>query len=86
MLYSGNNVDDPRQNSFRICALCKHFQVLEHQREFPYIVDSDYITYECAIVKDKKREDYLMDSDPMKSYQPHPEQGFDCPFWEPFQP
>ena len=75
-------VEKARRNPFRICALCRHFRVLESKREFPHIADTAYITYECAVFGGKKREDYLMDSAPEKSYTPHPEADFDCPYWE----
>lgn len=75
-------VEKARRNPFRICALCRHFRVLESKREFPHIADTAYITYECAVLGQKKREDYLMDSTPGESYRPHPEADFDCPYWE----
>ncbi len=71
-----------QKSHFRICALCKHFRVLESKREFPQIADTAYITYECAVLGSQGREDYLMDSHPASSYVPHPEADFDCPFWE----
>ena len=71
-----------RHNPFRICALCRHFRVLESKREFPHIVDTAYLTYECAVLQQTKREDYLMDSSPQTSYVPHPEADFECPYWE----
>jgi hypothetical protein len=75
-------VEKPTRNPFRICALCRHFRVLESKREFPQIADTAYITYECAVLGAKGREDYLMDADPGSSYRPHPEADFECPFWE----
>jgi hypothetical protein len=75
-------VENPKRNPFRICALCRHFRVLESRREFPHIADTAYITYGCAVLGGQKREDYLMDADPAASYSPHPEADFDCPYWE----
>lgn len=75
-------MEKANRNPFRICALCRHFRVLESKREFPQIADTAYLTYECAVLGGKRREDYLMDANPAASYQPSPEASFDCPYWE----
>ena len=80
--YSVDPVEKANRNPFHICALCRHFRILESKREFPQIADTAYITYECAVLGAKGREDYLMDSSPATSYVPHPEADFECPYWE----
>lgn len=72
----------PKSDPFRICALCKHFQVFESKKEFPQIADSAYVKYGCAKLGWERREDYLMTSDAKAEYAPNPSEGFDCPFWE----
>lgn len=79
-------MEKAKKDPFRICALCRHFRVLESQREFPHIADTAYITYECAILGGKRREDYLMSAQPSEQYSPYPEADFDCPYWEKPQP
>jgi hypothetical protein len=75
-------VSDSNSDPFRICALCRHFQVLESKREFPQIADSAYMKYACAKLGWESREDYLMSSDPKGEYQAAPNENFDCPYWE----
>ena len=33
----------------RICALCKHLEVVETGREFPAIADTEYAVFRCRI-------------------------------------
>lgn len=75
-------VEKSTPDPFRICALCRHFRVLESKREFPHIADSAYLTYECAKLGWSRREDYLMSSNPAGDYKPRQDDGFDCPYWE----
>ena len=75
-------VTDSTSNPFRICALCRHFRVEEHKREFPQIADSAYLKYSCAKLGWSSREDYLMSSKPSEEYVSDPSEHFDCPHWE----
>lgn len=75
-------MEQSNPNPFKICALCRHFQVLESKREFPQIADSAYVKYSCAKLGWERREDYLMSSEPATDYVPNPQEGFDCPYWE----
>ena len=75
-------MSESKSDPFRICALCRHFQVLESEREFPQIADSAYVKYGCAKLGWESREDYLMTSDPTGEYQAKPNENFDCPHWE----
>lgn len=75
-------VSESAKDPFRICALCRHFRVLESKREFPQIADSAYMRYSCAKLGWESREDYLMTSTPESEYDPHPNENFDCPYWE----
>lgn len=81
-LYTIVSVSSPSSNPFRICALCRHFRVLEARREFPHIADSEYLRYECDKLGWKGREDYLMSAEPTLEYRSNPHQAFDCPHWE----
>jgi hypothetical protein len=66
----------------RICALCRHLQSIESGREFPGIVDSEYMVFRCAVFGWTTREDYLMDSEPARSFAK--QEPFDCERWEPW--
>ena len=74
----GESKSDP----FRICALCRHFEVLENGREFPQIADSAFLSYRCRKLGWERREDYLMSSKPEAEFAEQPNQKFDCPHWE----
>lgn len=67
------------RKSFRICALCRHLQVLEQGREFPNMADTEFTVFRCAVLGWKTREDYLMDSEPRRSFEK--QEAFDCPHW-----
>lgn len=79
-------MSESASDPFRICALCRHFRVLESGKEFPQIADSAYLKYGCAKLGWESREDYLMDSKPEQGYIPNPQEGFDCPYWEAPEP
>lgn len=68
--------------SFRICATCRHLEIVEQQREFPVIIDTEYIVFHCSILDWTTREDYLMA--PIPAELPRPvDPLFDCPYWTP---
>ncbi len=71
--------------SFRICALCRHFQVYENQREFPQIADTEYLKYGCAKLGWRSREDYLMSAEPTRDGL-QPSGPLECPYWEAPEP
>ncbi len=65
---------------FKICALCRHLEVVEQGREFEQIADTEYVKFRCKVLGWTSRDDYLMDSDPSTSLkEPEP---FECPHWE----
>lgn len=65
----------------RICALCRHLEVVESGREFEGIADTEYMVFRCGVLGWTTREDYLMQSDPAASLG-KPDDDFDCPHWE----
>ncbi len=67
------------RQAFRICALCRHLEVLEQGREFPKMADTEFTVFRCAVLGWKTREDYLMDSEPRRSFEK--QEAFDCPHW-----
>lgn len=73
----------PSLNRLRICALCRHLEVVEKNREFARVVDSEFMVYRCRKLNVQKREDYLMEPVPTHLERPQPTE---CPFWEPFVP
>ncbi|MHB2017104.1 MAG: hypothetical protein ACYCW6_09185 [Candidatus Xenobia bacterium] len=64
---------------FRICATCRHLEVVEQGREFAAIADTEYTVFRCGKLGWTTREDYLMapPSDNLPSSE-----AFDCPHWE----
>jgi hypothetical protein len=68
-------------DSWKICALCRHLETVEEGREFPLIVDTDYLVFRCRRLGWKRREDYLMEPVP-EDLEP-PEVSV-CPYWEPW--
>jgi len=48
------------RDAFRICATCRHLEVLEQGRAFPQIVDTEFMRFRCAVLGISGREDYLM--------------------------
>ena len=67
----------------RVCALCRHLQTLGSGREFPSIADSEYMVFRCSILGWTTREDYLMDSDPARSFAN--QESFECERWQPWE-
>lgn len=74
-------MDRPRETppEFRICATCRHLEVLEQGREFASIVDTEYAVFRCARLGTVTREDYLMAPVPTELPAERPPA---CPFWE----
>ncbi|MFN8607651.1 MAG: hypothetical protein U0931_08975 [Vulcanimicrobiota bacterium] len=68
----------------RICALCKHLEMVESGREFPAIADTEYAVFRCKIFGWSNREDYLMDSEPAQKFAK--QEAFDCERWEGWTP
>ena len=68
----------------RICALCRHLELLEQGREFPQIADTEYAVFRCKLFGWTTRDDYLMDSEPARRFQAQEE--FDCERWEGWSP
>lgn len=50
------------------------------------MADTEFLRYECAVLGQQGREDYLMDAQPSAAYRAHPEADFDCPFWQELEP
>lgn len=48
------------RDAFRICATCRHLEVLEQGRTFAMIVDTEFMRFRCAVSGATGREDYLM--------------------------
>lgn len=69
----------------RICALCRHLEVVESGQEFQGIADTEYMVFRCKILGWTTRENYLMDSDPVAGLSKTPEE-FNCPHWEGWAP
>ena len=69
---------------YRICALCRHLEVVEQGQEFPGILDTEYRVFRCRVFGWSTREDYLMGSDAQQSFAK--QEPFDCPRWEGWQP
>jgi len=65
---------------FKVCVTCKHLEVLERGFEFPGILDSEYIVFNCEKFGIKQREDYLMA--PVKEDLGDFNRKEECPFWE----
>ncbi|MBS2038819.1 hypothetical protein JST97_27810 [bacterium] len=68
----------------RICALCKHLEMIDCGREFPAIADTEYAVFRCKIFGWSNREDYLMDSEPAQKFAK--QEAFDCERWEGWTP
>jgi hypothetical protein len=64
---------------WKICALCRHLEVVEQGREFPRIADTEYLVFRCRVLGWTTREDYLMAPVEKEIQEPRP---FDCPHWE----
>ena len=69
--------------AFRICALCRHLKMVESGREFPAMADTEFAVFRCDVFGWSTREDYLMDSNPARSFAK--QEAFDCPRWEGWQ-
>lgn len=69
-------------DSWRICALCRHLEAVEEGREFPGIVDTEYMVFRCRRLGWKQREDYLME--PVRE-DLEPADPVGCPYWEPWE-
>jgi len=67
------------REAFRICATCRHFEVLEEGVEFPGIADTEFIRFRCRLLGLVGREDYLME--PVEKCLPA-DGGATCPHWE----
>jgi hypothetical protein len=68
--------------AFRICALCRHLEVVGQGHEFEGIADTAYLEFRCKLLGWKSREDYLMA--PVSDDLPAVDKG-NCPFWEPHE-
>ena len=64
----------------RICALCRHLEVVASGQEFPGIADTEFMVFRCRVFGWSTREDYLMESEAEKSFAR--QEAFDCPRWE----
>lgn len=69
------------KDPFRICALCRHLEMMHEGEQFEGIADTAYAVFKCTKLGWSSRDDYLMDAEPVKRYQPS--EPNDCPFWEP---
>ena len=67
--------------AWKICALCRHLEKVEEGREFPGIVDTEFMVFRCSKLGWKRREDYLME--PVSEVLEPPEASH-CPYWEPW--
>ncbi len=66
----------------KICATCKHLQVIEQGREFQYIIDTEYTLFKCALANKTVKEFYLMI--PVEE-ELKVETKNECIFWEPWK-
>ena len=48
------------RDAFRICATCRHLEIIEQGRAFEMIVDTEFMRFRCAVLGTTGREDYLM--------------------------
>lgn len=69
-------------DAWKICALCRHLETVEQGREFPGIVDTEYLVFRCRRLGWKHREDYLME--PVRE-DLEPVDPAGCPYWEPWE-
>lgn len=69
--------------AFRICATCRHLDVVEQGREFAAIVDTEYAVFCCRKLGTTTREDYLMAPVPADLPAERPPS---CSYWEAFEP
>ena len=67
-------------DAWKICATCRHLETVEQGREFPGIMDTEYLVFRCRKLGWKTREDYLME--PVS--QDLDAEPFHCPHWEPW--
>jgi hypothetical protein len=65
---------------FRICATCRHLEILEQGREFAAIADTEFIRFRCRKLGLSGREDYLMAA--VQETLPDPGETPECPHWE----
>ncbi len=70
------------EEGWKICALCRNFEVLQQGREFEQIADTEYIVYRCKIYNWTGREDFLMKPPTGRVDEDKP---FDCPHFEPWK-
>ncbi|MGI5844326.1 MAG: hypothetical protein ACOX9B_09150 [Candidatus Xenobium sp.] len=70
------------EDSWKICALCRHLEILEEGEEFPGILDTRYLVFRCRNLGWRSREDYLME--PVSQDLELPAARV-CPFWEPWE-
>lgn len=66
------------RDAFRICATCRHLEVLEQGRAFEMIVDTEFMRFRCGVLGTTGREDYLMA--PVETELPA-EAPRGCPHW-----
>lgn len=66
----------------RICALCRHLQLVDSGREFASMPDTEYAVFRCRIFGWSTRDDYLMDSPDTIQQKFAAQEPFDCERWE----
>lgn len=67
---------------WRICALCRHLEVIESGQDIPGLLDSEYNIYRCAKLNITSRENYLLLPVEPELSKPKP---VVCPYWEAWQ-
>lgn len=73
---------ESRDDIWKVCAMCRHFDALEQGLAVEGMADTEYGVFRCRKLDVERREDYALAPADEDLENPSPGK---CPFWEPWQ-